>query len=101
MKTVRISWDWIQKSDRWIMREYNNEGKLVGINFCQGEESIDSGSEWKNDKWLYCALYIMIGDAIHRIPLNQLDAKLWDCLELRSISGDEAYMENYYYSFWS
>ena len=37
MKTTKIEHIWCDKNDRWIYLEYNEQNKICGMNFMQGD----------------------------------------------------------------
>lgn len=38
MKTTKIEHIWCESNDRWIYLEYNEQNKICGMNFMQGDE---------------------------------------------------------------
>ena len=53
MKTTKIEHIWCDKNDRWIYLEYNEQYKICGMNFMQGDEYDLFKDEWtENDKGL-------------------------------------------------
>jgi hypothetical protein len=38
MKTIKIEHIWCEQNDRWIYLEYNDQNKIIGMNFMQGDE---------------------------------------------------------------
>jgi len=38
MKTIKIEHIWCESEDRWIYLEYNEQNKIYGMNFMQGDE---------------------------------------------------------------
>lgn len=38
MKTIKIEHRWCESDDRWIYLEYNEQNKVCGMNFMQGDE---------------------------------------------------------------
>ena len=41
MKTIKIEHIWNNENDRWIYIEYNEQMKITGLNFCQGDDYDD------------------------------------------------------------
>ena len=37
-KVIKIEHIWCEKNDRWIYLEYNEQNKICGMNFMQGDE---------------------------------------------------------------
>ena len=46
MKTIKIEHIWCDKNDRWIYLEYNEENKICGMNFMQGDEYEEFKVNW-------------------------------------------------------
>jgi hypothetical protein len=38
MKTIKIEHRWCESDDRWVYLEYNEQNKICGMNFMQGDE---------------------------------------------------------------
>ena len=38
MKTIKIEHIWCNENDRWIYLEYNEQNKICGMSFMQGDE---------------------------------------------------------------
>ena len=38
MRTIKIEHIWCEKDDRWIYIEYDQQMKITGLNFMQGDE---------------------------------------------------------------
>jgi hypothetical protein len=41
MKTIKVEHIWSEENDRWIYIEYNEQMKITGLNFCQGDDYDD------------------------------------------------------------
>ena len=53
MKTTKIEHIWCDKNDRWIYLEYNEQNKICGMNFMQGDEYyVFKHNNAENDKGL-------------------------------------------------
>ena len=53
MKTIKIEHIWSDPNDRWIYLEYNEQNKICGMNFMQGDEYDLFKDEWaENDQGL-------------------------------------------------
>lgn len=37
-KVDKVVHEWCEKDDRWVYIEYNNQRKIIGLNFMQGDE---------------------------------------------------------------
>ena len=53
MKTIKIENIWSADNDRWIYLEYNEQNKICGMNFMQGDEYEVFKAEYaENDRGL-------------------------------------------------
>jgi len=53
MRTIKIEHIWCESEDRWIYLEYNEQHKICGMNFMQGDEYDVFKSQYaENDKGL-------------------------------------------------
>ena len=54
MKTIKIENIWSADNDRWIYLEYNEQNKICGMNFMQGDEYAVFKAEYmENDRGLF------------------------------------------------
>ena len=44
----KVVHEWCEKDDRWVYIEYNNQRKIIGLNFMQGDDY-----EYFKDAWAY------------------------------------------------
>ena len=44
----KIVHEWCEEQDRWVYIEYNNQRKIVGLNFMQGDEY-----DYFKEKWCH------------------------------------------------
>ena len=47
-KVDKVVHEWSEKEDRWVYIEYSSYGKIIGLNFAQGDEY-----EYFKEKWCY------------------------------------------------
>ena len=49
----KVTHEWCESNDRWIYIEYNAQGKIIGLNFMQGDEYDYFKKSWcHNDQGL-------------------------------------------------
>ena len=54
MKTIKIENIWSADNDRWIYLEYNEQNKICGMNFMQGDEyEVFKAEYMENDRGLF------------------------------------------------
>lgn len=44
----KVVHEWCEKDDRWVYIEYNNQRKIIGLNFMQGDDY-----EYFKEKWAH------------------------------------------------
>lgn len=45
-KVIKMEHIWVDTDDRWVYLEYNDENKVCGMNFMQGEEYEEFRVNW-------------------------------------------------------
>ena len=68
MKTTKIEHIWCDKNDRWIYLEYNEQYKIIGMNFMQGDEYEVFKAEYaENDR----GLMEFYGTMLYTFPIER------------------------------
>lgn len=61
----KIVHQWCDDNDRWIYIEYNRDGKVMGLNFMQGDEyEIFKQAYCKNNEYLFRFYKVMLTNFI-------------------------------------
>ena len=67
-KVDKVTHVWCEEDDRWIYIEYNNQSKIVGLGFMQGDEYDYFKDSWcHNDQGLMQFYNFMI----HKFPIEK------------------------------
>ena len=68
MKTIKIENIWSADNDRWIYLEYNEQNKICGMNFMQGDEyEVFKAEYMENDP----GLMEFYGEMLYTFPIEQ------------------------------
>ena len=68
MKTIKIEHIWCVMNDRWIYLEYNEQNKICGMNFMQGDEYEVFKAEYaENDR----GLMEFYGTMLYTFPIER------------------------------
>ena len=68
-KVIKVEHLWCDKNDRWIYLEYNEQNKLCGMNFMQGDEYEEFKVNWSvNDP----GLMEFYTEMLYTFPIEQV-----------------------------
>ena len=56
-KVDKVVHEWCEKDDRWVYIEYNNQRKIIGLNFMQGDEYEYFKEKWAHNNEALMAFY--------------------------------------------
>ena len=66
-RVTKVSHVWSEKDDRWIYLEYNEQNKICGMNFMQGNEYEEFKVNWSvNDP----GLMEFYGEMLYTFPIE-------------------------------
>ena len=69
MKTIKIENIWSADNDRWIYLEYNEQNKICGMNFMQGDEyEVFKAKYMENDS----GLMEFYGEMLYTFPIEKV-----------------------------
>ncbi len=68
-KVIKVEHIWCEQDDRWIYLEYNEQNKICGMSFMQGDEYDVFKSEYaENDR----GLMEFYGTMLYTFPIEQV-----------------------------
>ena len=67
----KVSHEWCEKDDRWVYIEYNNQRKIIGLNFMQGDDYENFKDAWAHNNEALMTFYTAM---LYTFPIEKANS---------------------------